>query len=206
MQVCNATTAAQYFHLLRRQVHSERRTPLVVFTPKQGLRMKQTRSHIDELDRRARSRRSSTTRSSPTRRRCERVVFCSGKVAWDAIAERDKREAPVAIVRVEQLYPLPPEQMLELLRERYPNARELRWLQEEPENMGAWHFIEHRTWRVKELGYDMRHVARVESGSPATGLEDDPRPGARRPDVRGLRRSVMHLREPRRDVQASNPT
>jgi multifunctional 2-oxoglutarate metabolism enzyme len=96
-------------------------------------------------------------------------VFCSGKVAWDAMAERDKREAPVAVIRVEQLYPLPTEQMLDLLRRRYVNAKELVWLQEEPENMGAWRFIENRTWRVKELGYDMRHVARVESGSPATG-------------------------------------
>ncbi len=168
MQVCNATTAAQYFHLLRRQVHSERHTPLVLFAPKQGLRMKQTRSHIDEL----------TTGSfqevlddpnvvDPAG--VTRIVFCSGKVAWDAMAERDARNAPVAIVRVEQLYPLPGEQMLEIARHRYPNAKEIRWLQEEPENMGAWNFIEHHLWRVKELGYDLRHVARVESGSPATG-------------------------------------
>ena len=75
---------------------------------------------------------------------------------------------PVAIVRVEQLYPLPTEQMLAVL-EKYPNARELRWLQEEPENMGAWTFIESNTWRIKERGYDIEHVARVESGSPATG-------------------------------------
>ena len=73
-----------------------------------------------------------------------------------------------AIVRVEQLYPLPTEQMLAIL-EKYPNARELRWLQEEPENMGAWNFIERHTWRIKEQGYDLQHVARVESGSPATG-------------------------------------
>jgi 2-oxoglutarate dehydrogenase E1 component len=53
--------------------------------------------------------------------------------------------------------------------QRYPNAKDLVWLQEEPENMGPWHFVEHRTWRVKERGYDLRHVARVESGSPATG-------------------------------------
>jgi 2-oxoglutarate decarboxylase len=168
MQIVNATTAAQYFHVLRRQVHSDRRTPLVLFTPKQGLRMKQTRSHIDEL----------TTGSfqeflddpfvtDPGA--VERVVFCSGKVAWDAMAERDRVGAPAAIVRIEQLYPLPQDDMLRLLRERYSNAKQLRWLQEEPENMGAWHFIEHRTWRVKELGYDIRHVARVESGSPATG-------------------------------------
>ena len=65
------------------------------------------------------------------------------------------------MVRVEQLYPLPTEQMLAILS-KYPNARELRWLQEEPENMGAWNFIEHHTWRVKEQGYDLRHVARVD--------------------------------------------
>ena len=168
IQVVNATTAAQYFHLLRRQVHSERHTPLVVFTPKQGLRMKQTRSPIDEL----------TTGSfqevlddpnvaDPAA--VQPVVFCSGKVAWDAIAERDQRGAPAAIVRIEQLYPLPTEQLLQIVRERYPNAKQLVWLQEEPENMGAWNFVEHRTWRVKEQGYDLRHVARVESGSPATG-------------------------------------
>ncbi|MBS32158.1 MAG: multifunctional oxoglutarate decarboxylase/oxoglutarate dehydrogenase thiamine pyrophosphate-binding subunit/dihydrolipoyllysine-residue succinyltransferase subunit [Acidimicrobiaceae bacterium] len=167
IQLCNATTAAQYFHLLRRQVHSERQTPLVIFTPKQGLRMRQTRSHIDEL----------TTGSFKEviddphvedRNAVQRIVFCSGKVAWDAMAERDQRNAPVAVVRVEQLYPLPTEQMFGVL-EFYPNAREVVWLQEEPENMGAWKFIEHRFWRVKERGYDFRHVARFESGSPATG-------------------------------------
>jgi multifunctional 2-oxoglutarate metabolism enzyme len=95
-------------------------------------------------------------------------VFCSGKVAWDAISERDARNAPVAVVRVEQLYPFPLDQMNAIL-ERYPNAREVRWLQEEPENMGPWNFVEHRIWRIKERGYDLRHVARVPSGSPATG-------------------------------------
>jgi 2-oxoglutarate dehydrogenase E1 component len=84
------------------------------------------------------------------------------------MAERDKRRAPVAVIRVEQLYPFPIEQMFNLLS-RYPNAREVVWLQEEPSNMGPWHFVEHRTWRVKEQGYDLRHVARVASGSPATG-------------------------------------
>ncbi len=167
MQVCNATTAAQYFHLLRRQVHTERHTPLILFAPKQGLRMKQTRSPIDEL----------TTGSFEEilddpfvtdRDAVRRIVFGSGKVSWDAMAERDKREAPVAVVRVEQLYPSPIDQLLKLL-DTYPNARELVWLQEEPENMGAWAFVESRVWRVKERGYDLRHVARVESGSPATG-------------------------------------
>ena len=98
----------------------------------------------------------------------QRIVFCSGKVCWDAMAERTRRQAPVAIVRIEQLYPFPQDALLKIL-ERYENARDLVWLQEEPENMGPWNFIEHRTWRIKERGYDLRHVARVESGSPATG-------------------------------------
>nr|MBA3286901.1 multifunctional oxoglutarate decarboxylase/oxoglutarate dehydrogenase thiamine pyrophosphate-binding subunit/dihydrolipoyllysine-residue succinyltransferase subunit [Acidimicrobiia bacterium] len=167
MQVCNATTAAQYFHLLRRQVHTERHTPLVIFTPKQGLRMKQTRSPVEELT----TGSFNEVLDDPHVTDCDavtRLVFCSGKVAWDAMAERDKRRAPVAVVRVEQLYPLPTEQMLRLL-EHYPNARQLLWLQEEPENMGSWGFIEHHVWRIKDRGYDLRHAARVESGSPATG-------------------------------------
>jgi 2-oxoglutarate dehydrogenase E1 component len=168
LQVCNATTAAQYFHLLRRQVHSERHTPLVLFTPKQGLRMKQTRSHLDELTTGSFEEVLDDPHVSDPAA-VERVVFCSGKVAWDAMAERDERDAPVAIVRVEQLYPLPTAQMLQIVQERYPNAKELRWLQEEPANMGAWNFIEHHVWRIKELGYDLRHIARHESGSPATG-------------------------------------
>ena len=167
MQVVNTTTAANYFHLLRRQVHSERRTPLIVFTPKQGLRMKQTRSPIEALTQGS----FEEVLDDPGNIDAEavtRIVFCSGKVAWDAIDERDRLGAPVAVVRIEQLYPLPTEQMLAIL-EKYPNANELRWLQEEPENMGAWRFVEANTWRVKEQGYDLRHVARVESGSPATG-------------------------------------
>jgi 2-oxoglutarate dehydrogenase E1 component len=138
-----------------------------VFTPKQGLRMRQTRSVIDELT--TGSFREVLDDPGVTDRNAvRRVVFCSGKVAWDAMAERDARNAAAAVVRVEQLYPLPTEQMFGIL-EFYPNAREIVWLQEEPENMGAWKFIEHRIWRVKERGYDLRHVARVESGSPATG-------------------------------------
>ncbi|MEL0284898.1 MAG: multifunctional oxoglutarate decarboxylase/oxoglutarate dehydrogenase thiamine pyrophosphate-binding subunit/dihydrolipoyllysine-residue succinyltransferase subunit, partial [Ilumatobacter sp.] len=167
IQICNATTAAQYFHLLRRQIHSERRTPLVIFTPKQGLRMRQTRSSVAELTEGS-FREVLDDPGVFDRSSVRRVVFCSGKVAWDAMAERDRREAPVAVVRVEQLYPLPTEQMYAIL-EYYPNAREIVWLQEEPENMGAWKFIEHRIWRVKERGYDLRHAARFESGSPATG-------------------------------------
>ena len=167
IQVVNATTAAQYFHVLRRQMHREVRKPLVIFTPKQPLRMKESRSPVDHLA----SGSFQEVLDDPfvtDPNSVRRIVFCSGKVAWDAIAERDKRGAAAAVVRIEQLYPFPIEQAFALLS-RYPNAREVVWLQEEPSNMGPWHFVEHRVWRVKEQGYDLRHVARVASGSPATG-------------------------------------
>jgi 2-oxoglutarate dehydrogenase E1 component len=167
IQVVNATTAAQYFHVLRRQMHRDIRKPLVIFTPKQPLRMKESRSFVADL----------TTGSFQEvlddpfvtdKSQVKRVVLCSGKVAWDAINERDKRSAPVAVVRVEQLYPFPLVQINDIIS-GYPNAKEIVWLQEEPENMGAWHFVEHIIWRLKDRGYDLRHTSRVESGSPATG-------------------------------------
>ncbi|MEQ1873152.1 MAG: multifunctional oxoglutarate decarboxylase/oxoglutarate dehydrogenase thiamine pyrophosphate-binding subunit/dihydrolipoyllysine-residue succinyltransferase subunit [Ilumatobacteraceae bacterium] len=167
IQVCNATTAAQYFHLLRRQVLRDVRKPLVLFTPKAPLRMKESRSKIDEL---------------ATGSFCEvlddpfvtdaasvrRVVFCSGKVVWDAMAARSTRNSAAAIVRVEQLYPFPHEQMRAVL-DRYPNVQDIVWLQEEPDNMGPWHFVEARFHRVSESGPALRLVSRIGSGSPATG-------------------------------------
>ena len=167
IQVCNATTAAQYFHLLRRQIRRDVRKPLVQFTPKRPLRMKETRSPIEDLVHGSFHEvldDPGVTDPAAVRR----LIFCSGKVAFDAMAERDRRQAPVAVIRVEQLFPFPLDQMLAIL-ERYSSTKELLWLQEEPENMGAWTFMEHRTYRVKYQGYDLRHVARVESGSPATG-------------------------------------
>ncbi len=167
IQVVNATTAAQYFHVLRRQMLRDVRKPLVIFTPKQPLRMKESRSHINEFT----SGSFLEVLDDPhvtDKAAVKRVVLCSGKVAHDAMSERTKRNAPVAVVRVEQLYPFPIDQINEVLL-RYPNAKEVVWLQEEPENMGPWHFVEHLIWRVKERGYDLRHAARVASGSPATG-------------------------------------
>ncbi|MEQ1701040.1 MAG: multifunctional oxoglutarate decarboxylase/oxoglutarate dehydrogenase thiamine pyrophosphate-binding subunit/dihydrolipoyllysine-residue succinyltransferase subunit [Ilumatobacteraceae bacterium] len=167
IQVCNATTAAQYFHLLRRQVRREVRKPLVLFTPKAPLRMPQSRSKVEALT--AGSFQEVLDDPFVTDRAAvQRVVFCSGNVAWDAIGERDKRNAPVAVVRVEQLYPFPGEQMREVLAS-YPNAKQVVWLQEEPDNMGPWRFVEARFWKVKADGYDLRPVCRIGSGSPATG-------------------------------------
>ena len=167
IQVVNCTTAAQYFHVLRRQVRRDMRKPLVIFTPKQPLRMKESRSKIEDFTRGSFEEVLGDP-SAPPADQVKRVIMCSGKVAWDAINERTKRGVAAAVVRVEQLYPFPLEQLVAEI-EKYPNAEELVWLQEEPENMGAWHWVEHRIWRLKERGYDLRHVARVESGSPATG-------------------------------------
>ncbi|MGE0728002.1 MAG: multifunctional oxoglutarate decarboxylase/oxoglutarate dehydrogenase thiamine pyrophosphate-binding subunit/dihydrolipoyllysine-residue succinyltransferase subunit, partial [Acidimicrobiia bacterium] len=140
IQVANCTTAAQYFHLLRRQLVRSIRKPLIVFTPKSLLRDRFSRSPLsafvgdtsfnEVLD-------DPVASASPSAVR--RVVLCSGKVAADAFKERDKRGGlpSVAIVRVEQLYPWPAAQVAEVLA-RYGNAQQLVWLQEEPENMGAW--------------------------------------------------------------------
>jgi len=167
MQICNATTAAQFFHLLRRQSMMSTPTPLVVFTPKSGLRTKQSRSQVHDL-------LSGTFEellqdpSSPPADAVERVIFCSGKVAFDLMAERDARKAPVAICRVEQLYPWPFDAVERSLL-AYPNAREIVWVQEEPENMGAWNAIKGRLYEAHGDTHQIRRVSRFESGSPACG-------------------------------------
>jgi 2-oxoglutarate dehydrogenase E1 component len=167
IQVCNATTAAQYFHLLRRQVRRDVRKPLVQFTPKRPLRMHETRSPIEDLTKGSfQEVLDDPFVTDPAAVR--RIVLCSGKVAFDAMAERDRRQAPVAVVRIEQLFPFPLEMILAVL-ERYSGTKDVVWLQEEPENMGAWTYVEHRIFRIKNQGYELRHVTRVESGSPATG-------------------------------------
>ncbi|MEY2477565.1 MAG: multifunctional 2-oxoglutarate metabolism enzyme, partial [Actinomycetota bacterium] len=167
MQVTNVTTAAQYFHLLRRQVRRELRLPLIEFAPKSLLRAKQARSSIEELtDGRFLEVLDDAGVADPAAVR--RVVFATGKVAHEAIAERDKRGAPVAVVRVEQLYPWPEEQIASAVA-RYEHANEIVWLQEEPENMGAWTFVRGRLEKLLGGDYQLDHVSRTESGSPAAG-------------------------------------
>jgi 2-oxoglutarate dehydrogenase E1 component len=167
IQVCYPTTAAQYFHMLRRQVRRDFRKPLVVMTPKQPLRMKESRSLITDLTKGS----FEEILDDPTiadKSKVTRIVLCTGKVAWDVMTERNKLGANVAVVRVEQLYPFPIVQLREILSS-YPNAKQVVWVQEEPENMGAWRFVDAIVWPIKNSGYDWRHVSRVESGSPATG-------------------------------------
>ena len=163
----NATTSAQYFHLLRRQIRREVRKPLVVMTPKSLLRAKQARSPISELTQGS-FRELLDDPSVTDRAAVQQVVFCSGKVAYDAIARRDERNHPAAVVRIEQLYPFPYTQITDLLA-TYPNASEVTWLQEEPDNMGPRAFVSERLRPLVPESMKFRQVSRTGSGSPATG-------------------------------------
>jgi 2-oxoglutarate decarboxylase len=166
MQVCNATTAAQFFHLLRRQVRRSVRKPLVVFSPKYLLRAKESRSPIAEFTTGRFREVLDDTVVDPAAVR--RVLLCSGKVAYDLLKRRDETGAPVAVVRIEQLYPWPHEQVTALL-DRYENADSVFWVQEEPENMGAWPFAHGRLHALLPDRVKLGHASREESGSPAAG-------------------------------------
>jgi len=170
IQVVNPTTAAQYFHVLRRQVRPTRPKPLVVLTPKSLLRAHHARSPVVELTAGTFREVLDDGRLEADAGSVERVILVSGKVAYDAIAERDRSGEPVAVVRVEQLYPWPEAALLEVL-ERYPAAREAVWLQEEPENMGPWRFVHERLHRLLRSRLELRHVSRAAAPSPATGSQ-----------------------------------
>jgi 2-oxoglutarate dehydrogenase E1 component len=167
IQVANVTTAAQFFHLLRRQVVRPVGKPLVVFTPKSGLRAKPTRSPVGALT----SGSFEEVLDDPgvgEPEAVKRIVLASGKVSTEALARRDGIGSPTAVVRVEQLYPWPFDAVAEIV-ERYRNADEIVWLQEEPENMGAWNSVKGRLYEVHGHTHLIRRVSRTESGSPATG-------------------------------------
>jgi multifunctional 2-oxoglutarate metabolism enzyme len=167
LQCANPTTAAQYFHLLRRQVRREIRKPLIVFTPKSLLRARASRAPVTALTQGSFEEvLDDPTIDDPSSVR--RVVFCSGKVAAEALAARDAARAPVAVVRVEQLYPWPSAGVAEVIA-RYHRAREVVWLQEEPENMGAWNGVKGRLYEAHGETHTIRRLSRAESGSPATG-------------------------------------
>ncbi|HZR12552.1 MAG TPA: multifunctional oxoglutarate decarboxylase/oxoglutarate dehydrogenase thiamine pyrophosphate-binding subunit/dihydrolipoyllysine-residue succinyltransferase subunit [Acidimicrobiia bacterium] len=170
MRVTYPSTAAQYFHVLRRQVKTPVRKPLVVFTPKRYLRMPHSRSTVAELtngsfhavldDPRVPDGDTAAVR---------RVLLCTGKVGHELMDRRDKLAAPAAVVRVEELYPFPRDEIDAALA-RYPNARQVWWVQEEPENMGAWNFVHGKLHRLLR-DRDLRHIAREASASPASGSQ-----------------------------------
>jgi 2-oxoglutarate dehydrogenase E1 component len=168
LQVCYPTTPAQYFHLLRRQVRPGMERPLVVMTPKSLLRLPAASSSIDDLANGGFKPLIDDADISD-RDAVKRVVLCSGKVYYDLVEARKKTEKrDVAVVRLEQLYPFPLQSIRETLA-RYPNASELAWVQEEPQNMGGWTFVQERLENLLSNCQRPRYIGRTASASPATG-------------------------------------
>ncbi|WP_422114928.1 multifunctional oxoglutarate decarboxylase/oxoglutarate dehydrogenase thiamine pyrophosphate-binding subunit/dihydrolipoyllysine-residue succinyltransferase subunit [Brachybacterium sp. UNK5269] len=164
MRVAAPSTPASYFHLLRKQALTEPKRPLIVFTPKSMLRNKAAVSAVEDFTSGTFEPVLPDTTVDPSAVR--RVLLASGKLYWDLVARRAKTDATdTAIVRVEQLYPLPAEQLRTIL-DAYPEAP-LTWVQEEPQNQGAWGFMAMNF--AVEVGRTLRVVARPASASPATG-------------------------------------
>jgi len=167
MQVCVPTTPAQMFHMLRRQMLRKFRKPLVVMTPKSMLRNPASTSTLADLEHgQFQLVIGDSLAADPAMVR--RIVLCSGKVYYDVAAEHTKRGVrDVALVRIEQLYPFPRAEVRAEL-ERYPNARELVWCQEEPQNQGAWYQIRHHLDIVSQ-GLTLSYAGRPRSPAPACG-------------------------------------
>ena len=163
MQVSNLTNPAQLFHIMRRQLKREIRKPLVIMSPKSLLRHPKVVCSMEHL---AEGRFYEVLPDTLEPSGVERLVFCTGKVYFDLEAKREELASKkVGIVRVEQLYPFPEQQIKTLLTEYSVNV-DLVWCQEEPENMGAWYFIRDRFAKMEK---QIRVLSRKESASPATG-------------------------------------
>ncbi|WP_206364553.1 2-oxoglutarate dehydrogenase E1 component [Sphingomonas pokkalii] len=174
MQVVNITTPANYFHLLRRQMHRNFRKPLIQMTPKSLLRHKLAVSSAEEFLGDSHFKRILSDPNAPADTEVKRLVLCTGKVAYDLIEARDAAsDQNTAIVRIEQLYPFPGEPLTERLK-RMTNLEEVVWAQEEPKNNGYWFFVEPLIEQcLIDAGTKVqrpRYAGRAAAASPATGL------------------------------------
>ncbi|MEO7743754.1 MAG: 2-oxoglutarate dehydrogenase E1 component, partial [Usitatibacter sp.] len=168
IQVCVPSTAAQFFHMIRRQIVRPMRKPLIVMTPKSLLRKKEAASQIADLTGGSFQVILAETEKLAAKK-VKRVVFCAGKVYYDIVAERAKRGIEdVAVERIEQLYPFPHEEFQARI-DAYPNAKRVVWAQEEPGNQGAWHRIQHYLLRRMRPDQDLAYAGRASSASPAVG-------------------------------------
>jgi 2-oxoglutarate dehydrogenase E1 component len=173
IQVCNCTTPAQYFHLLRRQMYGgpDRRgirKPLIVFTPKSLLRHPKAVSHIGDLT--SGSFQEVVGDSNVVGSNVRRILLCCGKIYFDLMAKREEAgRNDVAVVRLSQLYPFPLQRLMDVLQ-RYPDTAEIYWVQEEPENMGAWNFVEEQLQDlIITKKRTLKYVGRDLAASPAAG-------------------------------------
>ncbi|HLL56179.1 MAG TPA: 2-oxoglutarate dehydrogenase E1 component [Myxococcaceae bacterium] len=172
IQVCYPTTPAQIFHLLRRQLVRPLRKPLIVMSPKSLLRKPEASSTLEELASGGFKRIIEDARAEPSE--VTRLLLCSGKVYYDLAQERDARkDKSVAIVRLEQLYPFPEEELTALMA-KLPRLSEVFWVQEEPKNMGAWRYIFpllNNLASSRPQPTSLTYVGRAEAASPATGFD-----------------------------------
>jgi 2-oxoglutarate dehydrogenase E1 component len=169
MQVCQPTSASQIFHLLRRQMVRQFRKPLIIFTPKSLLRNKDATSPLSDFTKGEFRTVIGPSRDEVEGEKVKRVIVCSGKVAYDLIRRRDEKKAwDVAIVRVEQLYPFPHRAFASEMK-RFPNAAEVVWCQDEPQNQGAWFFVQHLVHENMLEGQRLGYAGRPASASPAVG-------------------------------------
>ncbi|MCA9193037.1 MAG: 2-oxoglutarate dehydrogenase E1 component [Planctomycetales bacterium] len=168
IQVAQPSTPAQYFHILRRQAKRRWSKPLVMLTPKSLLRHPAVVSPLSDLTQGGFSKILPDVRNEPSR--TERILLCSGKVYYELVDKRQQLAAEnVAIIRIEQFYPLSDGELLGSLA-KYAPGTDLAWVQEEPTNMGAWQFLKVRFGdMLAENNFRLRRVSRVESASPSTG-------------------------------------
>ena len=168
MQIVQPTTASQIFHVLRRQMVRDLRKPLIIFTPKSLLRNKDATSPVSEF---TKGGFQTVIPENKTLKadKVKRVLVCSGKVYYDLVKKREELGADdVAILRAEQLYPFPHKAFAAELK-KYPNATELVWTQDEPQNQGAWFFVQHYIHENMLAGQKLGYSGRAASASPAVG-------------------------------------
>jgi 2-oxoglutarate dehydrogenase E1 component len=165
IQVCNLTTPAQYFHILRRQMKAPYRKPLIIMTPKSLLRLPRAVSSLEDFV----SGRYDPVLDDPDPvKGVKRVIICSGKIFYQLAARRDEiRNKHTAIIRLEQFYPFPRAQ-LDIVLKKYSPAKTWMWVQEEPENMGGWQFV--KPYLESLTGKTFQYVGRKPASSPATGF------------------------------------
>ena len=171
MQIVQPTTASQIFHVLRRQIVRDLRKPLVLFTPKSLLRNKDATSPLSEFTKGGFQTVIGELSAgvAANAAKVKRVVACSGKVYYDLVKKRAEKGAEdVAIIRVEQLYPFPHKAFAAELK-KYPNLAEIVWCQDEPQNQGAWFFVQHNVFENMKAGQKLGYAGRAASASPAVG-------------------------------------
>jgi 2-oxoglutarate dehydrogenase E1 component len=169
MQIVQPTSASQIFHLLRRQMVRMFRKPLVIMTPKSLLRAKDAGSPLSEFTKGEFRTVIGPNHPDIDPLKVKRVIACSGKVAYDLMKRRDENKAStVVVLRVEQLYPFPHKAFAAEMK-KFPNATEIVWAQDEPQNQGAWFFVQHFIHENMVEGQKLGYAGRPASASPAVG-------------------------------------